>query len=492
MVSPSFLVPDRLPATLATLAPFVLVGFASTPSILSGGIDISVGPLATFINCLFIAVLLPSGLGDWYAAIPILLIAAGAIGAVTGLLVAVVRLHPVVASTGVLFVLIGLSITISRAPVSAPPNWSDGLAQSSAGSPVRPSRWASSRSRGSCCAARPIVRNLLATGESDVSAFGSGVNVTAVRVLAYTLGGLFAGVAGIALSALLQSSQSSLATTYALLGLAAAVLGGTALGGGKGGPARHLLRSRRHLPPAAVADRRRRPAEPRAVRLRARARGRRGPRSDAAEPTPHKEPRMTESTIATVTQSLSTPLPPPSGWLRFRTWALRTPFIQFIVLIALSAVLVALVPAFIARPQAAIAVLVLASLLALAAMGQTLVVILGGLDLAIIGYVTFGAMIASNATSRLGWPVPIALLVVLLVCGGVGAGVGWLCHRFRVQPLVMTLGVGVMLAGGSMFLANGDYNGQPPQELKSLAQLSARPSACRFRPSSRSSSCSAC
>ena len=45
---------------------------------------------------------------------------------------------------------------------------------------------------------------------------------------------------------------------------------------------------------------------------------------------------MTESTIATVTQSFSTPLSPPSGWLRFRTWALRTPLIQFIVLIALS------------------------------------------------------------------------------------------------------------------------------------------------------------
>src|SRR6476661_577483 len=98
IVSPSFLSPARLPATLATLAPFVLVGFASTPSILSGGVDVSVGPLATFINCLFIAVLLPAGLGDWYAAIPILLATAAAIGAVTGVLVAVVRLHPVVAS----------------------------------------------------------------------------------------------------------------------------------------------------------------------------------------------------------------------------------------------------------------------------------------------------------------------------------------------------------------------------------------------------------
>ncbi|MDF2573107.1 MAG: hypothetical protein K0S05_19 [Agromyces sp.] len=235
LVSPSFLAPDRLPATLATLAPFVLVGFASTPSILSGGIDISVGPLATFINCLFVAVLLPSGLGDWYAAIPILLIVAGAIGTVTGLLVTVARLHPVVASTGVLFILIGLATTISRAPVSAPPNWSDGLAQSFGWLPgaaitigVVALAWFLLRRT-------TYVRNLLATGESDVSAFGSGVNVTAVRILAYTIGGVFAGVAGIALSALLQSSQSSLATMYALLGLAAAVLGGTALGGGKGG-----------------------------------------------------------------------------------------------------------------------------------------------------------------------------------------------------------------------------------------------------------------
>lgn len=234
-ISPLFLAPERLPTTLATLAPFVLVGFASTPAILSGGIDVSVGPLATFINCFFIAVLLPSGLGDWYTAIPLLLLVSAAVGTATGLLVTVVRLHPVVASTGVLFVLIGLSITISKSPVSAPPNWSDSLAKSYGWLPgavitigIVAFAWFLLRRTA-------FVSNLLATGESDVSAYGSGVNVTVVRTLAYTLGGLFAGVGGVALSALLQSSQSSLATTYALLGLAAAVLGGTALGGGKGG-----------------------------------------------------------------------------------------------------------------------------------------------------------------------------------------------------------------------------------------------------------------
>lgn len=172
-----------------------------------------------------------------------------------------------------------------------------------------------------------------------------------------------------------------------------------------------------------------------------------------------------------ITQSLTVPPPPVRGWKKVRRWAVETPVVQVAVLIALVAILVALIPAFAARPQAAVAILVLASLLALAAMGQTLVVILGGMDLAVGGYILFGAMIASNATSRLGWPTWFALVVTVVVCGGIGALVGWLCHWLRIQPLVLTLGVGAILAGGTMFMVNGDYNGQPPQDLRSLAQL---------------------
>lgn len=234
-VSPSFLTPERLPGTLATLAPFVLVGFAATPSILSGGIDISVGPLATFVNCLFVATLIPAGLGDWPTAVPILLGTAAAVGAINGILVAVVRLNPVVATTGMLFLLIGAALTIARIPTAAPDNWSKPLAGVVGILPGAVITIALVAVAWFVLTRTAYVSNLLATGESDISAFGSGVNVTLVRVLAYTLGGLFAGVAGIALSALLQSSQPSLASTYALLGLAAAVLGGTSLGGGRGG-----------------------------------------------------------------------------------------------------------------------------------------------------------------------------------------------------------------------------------------------------------------
>ena len=67
------------------------------------------------------------------------------------------------------------------------------------------------------------------------------MNVTRVRILAYALGGLFAGVAGLALTALLRSSDANAGLQYALIALAAVALGGTPIGGGRGGLLGSLL-----------------------------------------------------------------------------------------------------------------------------------------------------------------------------------------------------------------------------------------------------------
>lgn len=235
VVAPQFGNPQNWPAMLATLAPFVLVGFASTPSVLSGGIDVSVGPLTTFINCLFVAVLIPVGLGDAAIALPILLGTAVLIGALNGVLVTVLRLHPVVATTGMLFILMGLSLIIARTPRSAPSNWTDALSGQIWVVPGALLTMGVAALVWFLLQRTSFTANLLAVGDDDASAFGAGINVTAVRIVAYAVGGLFAGIGGIALSSLIRSSESSLATTYALIGLAAVVLGGTPLGGGRGG-----------------------------------------------------------------------------------------------------------------------------------------------------------------------------------------------------------------------------------------------------------------
>jgi ribose transport system permease protein len=237
LTRPSFLDPGHWPTLLGTLAPFVLVALASTPPILGGGggIDISVGPLATFVNCVFVVVLIPAGLGSPVTAIPLLLLIGIGVGLVNGLLVVVARLQPVIATLATFFVLTGLSLKLSAVPTTAPPNWTQDLAATLGVVPgglitigAAALLWAALRRTG-------YVRTLYAVGSDDVACFSAGVGVARVRVGSYVVAGVFATIAGIALTAVIQSSEASLATTYSLIALAGVSLGGTSFAGGRGG-----------------------------------------------------------------------------------------------------------------------------------------------------------------------------------------------------------------------------------------------------------------
>jgi ribose transport system permease protein len=112
--------------------------------------------------------------------------------------------------------------------------------------------------------------------------------------------------------------------------------------------------------------------------------------------------------------------------------------------------------------------LVLASLLALAALGQTLVMILGGLDLSIPGFIVMGAIVVTELYWMHTWPAWGAILVVIgvaLVFGGLS---GWICQRFRIQPLIVTLGMGGLMAGGAIAWTKGESTGSAPPFLNDL------------------------
>jgi ribose transport system permease protein len=85
------------------------------------------------------------------------------------------------------------------------------------------------------------MQNLYATGGDDVAAYAAGVPVNQVRLLAYALGGAFAGLGGIALTAVLRSADASIASQYILIAVTAVALGGTSLAGGRGGLAGSLI-----------------------------------------------------------------------------------------------------------------------------------------------------------------------------------------------------------------------------------------------------------
>jgi ribose transport system permease protein len=151
-------------------------------------------------------------------------------GAVNGALATVLRVQPIVGTLGTYLVLTGLTLTILPAPVGPAPDWLKGLASTWAALPLGLVllSWVAIRRT-------PFYDQMMAVGSDDRAAFTAGVPVGRVRFLAYVLGGLYAGAAGLMLTALIGSADPNVGPTYTLIAISAVALGGVSLAGGRGG-----------------------------------------------------------------------------------------------------------------------------------------------------------------------------------------------------------------------------------------------------------------
>jgi ribose transport system permease protein len=84
-------------------------------------------------------------------------------------------------------------------------------------------------------------RMLYAIGDNPVASRLAGVKVWQVLLVAYTVSGLLAGIAGLMISALANAAALGLADTYLLPSVAAVVIGGTSIFGGRGGYAGSIV-----------------------------------------------------------------------------------------------------------------------------------------------------------------------------------------------------------------------------------------------------------
>ena len=235
IVQANFVSLGALPDTFANLAPFAIVAMASVPSIVTGGLDLSVGPTLSLTNVLFVAVLLPHGLGGAEVAIPILLLFGAVVGAGSGVLISYFRLPAVVTGLAALFIVTGLGQQILASPKQGSTNWTDHLGGKIGPVPGGLVAIAVPLVVWLLLRRTPVIKAMLSVGGNEPTAFAAGIDVRAVRIVAYALGGMFAAVAGIALTGLLRSADSSLGIQYALIAIAAVSLGGTSIGGGRGG-----------------------------------------------------------------------------------------------------------------------------------------------------------------------------------------------------------------------------------------------------------------
>lgn len=228
-----------LPTTLGFAAPIAMVAIAATVPMLmgNGGIDISVGPVAGLLNVLTVMVLITrGGITSPFAIVPIVLVGGMLIGLINGLIVAFVRIQPIVVTLGMYLIAAGAVLVIAPTPGGSVPAWLSALSGSFSFLlfVVALLAWWLFRST-------PLYGFLMAYGGDERAVYTTGINVKLVRVSAFVVGGFFSGLAGLALSATLGSADPTVGVDYTMLGIAAATLGGVSLAGGVGGITRALL-----------------------------------------------------------------------------------------------------------------------------------------------------------------------------------------------------------------------------------------------------------
>ncbi|MEM5402194.1 MULTISPECIES: ABC transporter permease [Paraburkholderia] len=237
IVSRDFLTLDNLLNVMRQASINALIAFGMTLVILLGGIDLSAGSVLA-LSSVIIATLLSAGTPAIVATLAGL-VAGGLMGFANGLVISKGKVAPFIATLGSMTVLRGLALVVSN------------------GSPISSFNSDFFSLLGGGYVARlvpiPVVlmlvmfgvfwvllrktvfgRHIYATGGNAESAQLSGVKVDRIQLWVYTIAGVMSALAGVVLTSRLNSAQPTAGTGYELDAIAAVVLGGTSLTGGRG------------------------------------------------------------------------------------------------------------------------------------------------------------------------------------------------------------------------------------------------------------------
>ncbi|MFN8224791.1 MAG: ABC transporter permease [Gaiellales bacterium] len=237
IAQPEFLSTSNWTTTLAVAAPFIVTAMAQAFPLMSGngGLDLSVGPFASFISALTAAKLIPAGIDNIFLLLPVALAIGFAAGAINGWLIAYLRLPPIIATLGTFLFYSGASAELLPDPGGEIPKWMITMNGDVGGVPGILIVLAGITVCWLLLSRTAYVRNLLAVGGDIRTAYTAGINVNLTRVVAYGLAGTLAALAGLLLTGLLQSGDAKVGGPYTVYSLTAVALGGIALAGGRGG-----------------------------------------------------------------------------------------------------------------------------------------------------------------------------------------------------------------------------------------------------------------
>jgi ribose transport system permease protein len=237
ILSPSFLSLSNLLNVLRQVSINALIAFGMTFVILTGGIDLSVGSILALSSAI-VAQLLASGTG-FIPALFIGLLVGALLGLFNGLVITQGKVAPFIVTLATMTVYRGLTLVFT-----------DGRPITSMGDDLAFQMFGRGYFFGIpvpvitmlmtfillyfLLKKTTIGRKTYAIGGNEEATILAGIRVSRVKWFVYTLAGLLSALAGVILTSRLNSAEPTAGTSYELDAIAAVVLGGTSLSGGKG------------------------------------------------------------------------------------------------------------------------------------------------------------------------------------------------------------------------------------------------------------------
>ncbi|CAD5990359.1 ABC transporter permease [Agreia sp. COWG] len=233
-LSPTFLTFGNIKAMLVAAAILVILAIGQSFVITTGGIDLSISATMTF-GAIGFGLAFQAGLGFWPSALAAI-VAGLAIGLINGLLIAKGKVTDFIATLGTLSVATGLALIVSNGkPITVTSPELLRLTSGSVGIFGYPIILAAIiavlawfimfRTR--------FGLHVQAVGGNEESAVANGISATKIRLAVYLIAGGLAGVAALLLVARVGAAEPAINTQFLLNSIAAVVLGGVSLTGGK-------------------------------------------------------------------------------------------------------------------------------------------------------------------------------------------------------------------------------------------------------------------
>ncbi len=235
---------DNIIGILQSTTVIGVLAIASTFIIITSGIDLSVGVLMTFCAVMAGVFMVNLGLPMWIG-VPGAILVGALCGTVSGLAITKLRVPPFIATLGMMMLLKGASLIITKTrPIYF--NDVEGFDAISLGSALSdlfpglpiPNGVLIMFLVAVLCAVilnkTALGRYTFALGSNEEAVRLSGVNVDRWKVIIYAFSGGICGIAGLLIASRLNSAQPALGQGYELDAIAAVVIGGTSLSGGVG------------------------------------------------------------------------------------------------------------------------------------------------------------------------------------------------------------------------------------------------------------------